>query len=134
MAVYPFLQMKRFNPCMSCLHTIVYKGKNFVMNRLLLKLSILFGFQIVCMLICQPLLGVEKSNWRMGLGRMMYSLKYGYETLRTSGGATYDKTISKTSSATVHSTVLVTEYLPGPAPPLRWVAWHTCRRDPAGRA
>ena len=72
--------------------------------------SFLFTSLLVLILSHQALAAKKQRNWRIGLGRMINTVYYGYETKKGDS----DKTkVSANSSGQLYSTSLVLEYLFG---------------------
>ena len=70
--------------------------------------SFLFTSLLVLILSHQALAAKKQRNWRIGLGRMINTVYYGYETKKGDS----DKTkVSANSSGQLYSTSLVLEYL-----------------------
>ena len=72
--------------------------------------SFLFTSLLVLILSHQALAAKKQRNWRIGLGRMINTVYYGYETKNKD--SSYTK-IEQNSSGQVYNTVLVMEYLFG---------------------
>ena len=77
------------------------------------------GFLLMITAAAEPVYAAKKKlNWRIGLGRMINTVYYGYNTQRCSKDCQSNSTlittdINKTSSGQVYSTSLVIEYLFG---------------------
>ena len=72
--------------------------------------SFLFTSLLVLIFSHQALAAKKQRNWRIGLGRMINTVYYGYETKNKD--SSYTK-IEQNSSGQVYNTVLVMEYLFG---------------------
>ena len=72
--------------------------------------SFLFTSLLVLILSHQALAAKKQRNWRIGLGRMINTVYYGYETKNKD--SSYAK-IEQNSTGQVYNTVLVMEYLFG---------------------
>ena len=81
--------------------------------------SLVLGFLLLITAAVEPVYAAKKKlNWRIGLGRMINTVYYGYDTQRCSKDCQSNSTlittdINKTSSGQVYSTSLVIEYLFG---------------------